>query len=182
MLILCRYMLGDDEKSLYVAFMGTKHMRDLLSDANFLQEAVWKAKDPGKQQQVRSTPRWPTSNQILDCDHDRVSAVPNSVQSCIYVSHEILTTDPENRVLLTDNWPRVLCCSCKYGYALHGAPLSALLLPQASYKLFLFRVGRSSCTQRLSCQSPPHPSGSVVCPCYKPGQNLGALWFVTHIC
>ena len=45
-------MLGGDDKSLYVAFMGTKHMRDLLSDANFLQEAVWKAKDPDKQQQV----------------------------------------------------------------------------------------------------------------------------------
>ena len=48
-------MLGDDEQSLYVVFMGTKHMRDLLSDANFLQEAVWKSKDPDKQQQVIST-------------------------------------------------------------------------------------------------------------------------------
>ena len=46
-------MLGDDGQSLYVVFMGTKHMRDLLSDANFLQEAVWK--DPDKQQQVIST-------------------------------------------------------------------------------------------------------------------------------
>ena len=45
-------MLGDDERSLYVVFMGTKHMRDLLSDANFLQEAVWKAADPAKRQQV----------------------------------------------------------------------------------------------------------------------------------
>lgn len=48
-------MLGDDEQSLYVVFMGTKHMRDLLSDANFLQEAVWTSKDPDKQQQVIST-------------------------------------------------------------------------------------------------------------------------------
>lgn len=48
-------MLGDDGQTLYVVFMGTKHMRDLLSDANFLQEAVWKSKDPDKQQQVIST-------------------------------------------------------------------------------------------------------------------------------
>ncbi|KAL0042211.1 hypothetical protein WJX77_006257 [Trebouxia sp. C0004] len=45
-----RYMLGDDGQSLYVVFMGTKHMRDLLADANVLQEAVWKSKDPDKQQ------------------------------------------------------------------------------------------------------------------------------------
>ncbi|DBA84969.1 TPA: hypothetical protein ACH3X2_005709 [Trebouxia sp. C0005] len=44
------YVLGDDGQSLYVVFMGTKHMRDLLADANFLQEAVWKSKDPDKQQ------------------------------------------------------------------------------------------------------------------------------------
>jgi len=47
-----RYMLGDDGQSLYVVFMGTKHMRDLLADANFLQEAVWKSKDPDKQQVI----------------------------------------------------------------------------------------------------------------------------------
>ncbi len=45
-------MLGDDGQSLYVVFMGTKHMRDLLADANFLQEAVWKSKDPDKQQVI----------------------------------------------------------------------------------------------------------------------------------
>lgn len=49
-----RYMLGADDHSLYVVFMGTKHARDLLSDANFLQEAVWKPKAADKQQQVIS--------------------------------------------------------------------------------------------------------------------------------
>lgn len=87
-------MLGDDEKSLYVAFMGTKHMRDLLSDANFLQEAVWKAKDPDKQQQVMSTVLWPAIEPSSACDHDSVSAVSNKIQSCIYVSHAIRSTGP----------------------------------------------------------------------------------------
>ncbi len=45
-------MLGDDGQSLYVVFMGTKHMRDVLADANFLQEAVWKSEDPDKQQVI----------------------------------------------------------------------------------------------------------------------------------
>lgn len=52
LLFACRYVLGDDGQSLYVVFMGTKHMRDLLADANFLQEAVWKSKDPDKQQVI----------------------------------------------------------------------------------------------------------------------------------
>lgn len=48
-------MLGDDGQFLYVVFMGTKHMRDLLSDANFLQEAVWTSEDTQDKQQVIST-------------------------------------------------------------------------------------------------------------------------------
>lgn len=48
-------MLGDDGQFLYVVFMGTKHMRDLLSDANFLQEAVWTSQEPQDKQQVIST-------------------------------------------------------------------------------------------------------------------------------
>lgn len=48
-------MLGDDGQFLYVVFMGTKHMRDLLSDANFLQEAVWTSQDTQDKQQVIST-------------------------------------------------------------------------------------------------------------------------------
>lgn len=45
-------MLGDDGQSLYVVFMGTKHARDLLADANVLQEAVWKSKVSDKQQVI----------------------------------------------------------------------------------------------------------------------------------
>ena len=45
-------MLADDGQSLYVVFMGTKHMRDLLADANLFQEAVWKSEHPDKQQVI----------------------------------------------------------------------------------------------------------------------------------
>ena len=44
-------MLGADDSSLYVVFMGTKHMRDVVVDANLLQEAVWQ----DEKQQVTST-------------------------------------------------------------------------------------------------------------------------------
>ena len=48
-------MLGADDTSLYVVFMGTKHMRDLVADANLLQEAVWQ----DEKQQVISTSLFP---------------------------------------------------------------------------------------------------------------------------
>lgn len=44
-------MLGSDDTSLYVVFMGTKHVRDIVADANLLQDAVWQ----DDQQQVIST-------------------------------------------------------------------------------------------------------------------------------
>lgn len=44
-------MLGSDDTSLYVVFMGTKHMRDVMADANLLQEPVWQ----DREQQVIST-------------------------------------------------------------------------------------------------------------------------------
>ena len=53
---LHRYMLADDGQSLYVVFMGTKHMRDLLADANLFQEAVWKSEHPVKQQVISISP------------------------------------------------------------------------------------------------------------------------------
>ena len=61
-----RYMLGDDGQSLYVVFMGTKHMRDLLADANLLQEAVWKSENPDKQQ-VMTTSRLPAWQPCCAC-------------------------------------------------------------------------------------------------------------------
>ena len=48
-------MLGADEQSLYVVLMGTKHMRDLLSDANLLQEAMWNPKTPDKHQVISTS-------------------------------------------------------------------------------------------------------------------------------
>lgn len=36
-----RYMLAEDDATLYVAFMGTKQRRDLVTNAAVLQTAVW---------------------------------------------------------------------------------------------------------------------------------------------
>lgn len=36
-----RYLIAEGEGRLYVAFMGTKQRRDLVANANILQEPVW---------------------------------------------------------------------------------------------------------------------------------------------
>ena len=38
---LCRYMLAEDEDTLYIAFMGTKQRRDLVANAAVLQVLFW---------------------------------------------------------------------------------------------------------------------------------------------
>ena len=47
----CRYIVASSADALYVAFMGTKVLRDYLADANYLQAALW----PGAPAQVRSS-------------------------------------------------------------------------------------------------------------------------------
>ena len=37
----CRCLLGEADGALYMAFMGTKQRRDLVTNAQVLQEAVW---------------------------------------------------------------------------------------------------------------------------------------------
>ena len=37
----CRYIVSSSAEALYVAFMGTKVLRDYLADANYLQAALW---------------------------------------------------------------------------------------------------------------------------------------------
>ena len=49
--LVCRYIIASSADALYVAFMGTKVLRDYLADANYLQAALW----PGTQAQVRSS-------------------------------------------------------------------------------------------------------------------------------
>ena len=56
-------MLGSDVSSLYVVFMGTKHVRDVVADANLLQEAVWQ----DGEQQVISTSLFPTNVLVPLC-------------------------------------------------------------------------------------------------------------------
>lgn len=38
---MCRYMLAEDEDTLYIAFMGTKQRRDLVANAAVLQVLFW---------------------------------------------------------------------------------------------------------------------------------------------
>ena len=38
---LCRYMLAEDETTVYVAFIGTKQRRDLVTNAAVLQVLLW---------------------------------------------------------------------------------------------------------------------------------------------
>jgi hypothetical protein len=45
----CRYLVASSEDALHVAFMGTKAIRDILSDVNYVQTAVW----PGIDHKVR---------------------------------------------------------------------------------------------------------------------------------
>ena len=45
-----RYIVASSAEALYVAFMGTKVLRDYLTDANYLQAALW----PGMQVMVCS--------------------------------------------------------------------------------------------------------------------------------
>lgn len=67
--------------------MGTKHMRDLISDANFLQEAVWKSKKPDKQQQVISTSLHLASAwQLLPSPYCMLDQ--SCVLTCMYLTHK----------------------------------------------------------------------------------------------
>ncbi len=38
---MCRYVVGTSDEAMYVAFMGTKAMRDIISDVNYVQTALW---------------------------------------------------------------------------------------------------------------------------------------------
>lgn len=37
----CRYVVGVSDDAMYVSFMGTKAMRDIISDVNYVQTAIW---------------------------------------------------------------------------------------------------------------------------------------------
>ena len=46
--LMHRYIVASSAEAHYVAFMGTKVLRDYLTDANYLQTALW----PGMQAMV----------------------------------------------------------------------------------------------------------------------------------
>ena len=87
-------MLGSDASSLYVVFMGTKHVRDVVADANLLQEAVWQ----DGEQQVISTSLFPTNVLVPLCvtasSYDVLSADAAHAMAMSMVSrHHHLTAD-----------------------------------------------------------------------------------------
>ena len=46
---MCRYMVAESGDALYVAFMGTKQMRDMAANANMSLSALWPTEGAGKQ-------------------------------------------------------------------------------------------------------------------------------------
>lgn len=39
--VLARYLLAEDNDALYVSFIGTKQRRDIMTNANIMQENLW---------------------------------------------------------------------------------------------------------------------------------------------
>lgn len=39
--LACRYLLAESEETLYVAFIGTKQGRDIMTNANIMQQPLW---------------------------------------------------------------------------------------------------------------------------------------------
>lgn len=39
--MLARYLLAEDDDALYVSFIGTKQRRDIMTNANIMQENLW---------------------------------------------------------------------------------------------------------------------------------------------
>jgi hypothetical protein len=39
--VLARYLLAEDNDALYVSFIGTKQRRDIMTNANIMQESLW---------------------------------------------------------------------------------------------------------------------------------------------
>lgn len=146
-------MLGDDGQSLYVVFMGTKHMRDLLADANFLQEAVWKSKDPDKQQVISiSLPLlWQfvafTDNHLIVTCHVQGMLAKLSTSMQPYNVGDAETSTNSSRL---------------------GIPCN-----------LRSSAGQCSCAQRVPSQGSGHSCGGPVCTCQKAGQTLGLVRYVT---
>ena len=38
---LCRYLLAESKDAVYVSFIGTKQRRDIMTNANIMQEPLW---------------------------------------------------------------------------------------------------------------------------------------------
>ena len=55
-----RYLIGEDKRTIYLSFMGTKQRRDLVTNAAVLQEPVW-------QEDLENEPL--RKQGVSDCEH-----------------------------------------------------------------------------------------------------------------
>lgn len=49
-----RYLLAESEEALYVAFIGTKQRRDIMTNANIMQQPLWPDSPASSSAQVSS--------------------------------------------------------------------------------------------------------------------------------
>lgn len=52
--LVFRYLLAESEEALYVAFIGTKQRRDIMTNANIMQQPLWPDSSPSPSGQVGS--------------------------------------------------------------------------------------------------------------------------------
>ncbi len=50
--MLARYLLAEDNDALYVSFIGTKQRRDIMTNANIMQENLWPGQPTAADSQV----------------------------------------------------------------------------------------------------------------------------------
>ena len=127
-------------------------MRDLLADANFLQEAVWKSKDPDKQQ-------------VISISLPLCIAV-----CCIYRQSSYDYLLPCSRHASNVKHFCASCNVCDAETSTNPSRLEGNLRSSA---------GQCPCTQRVPSQGSGHSSGGPVCTCQKAGQTPGLVRYVT---
>lgn len=54
MTLAFRYLLAESEEALYVAFIGTKQRRDIMTNANIMQQPLWPDSPASSSAQVSS--------------------------------------------------------------------------------------------------------------------------------
>ena len=80
---MCRYMVAESNDALYVAFMGTKQMRDMAANANISLSALWPTE--GAEEQVRADLPFPLPrNPPKMCPYYQAAYIITNKVSVIY--------------------------------------------------------------------------------------------------